>query len=176
MTIKVIGTTGELGRLMAATDSEKPKQADRQALSAYLDEHGTTELARIGDLSDQAQNAIIGASFAHNHGFARAVVAKLGELERELGYGSASPLEQMLIKHIIVCWLRLYDCEFRYEMMRKDKPTIAQAEHWEKRLSAAQRRYLRAIEALARVRRLLYRPDPPNVAFNLLLKQQVGGK
>ena len=42
------------------------------------------------------------------------------------------------------------------EMMNKDI-TLTMGKYWEGRLSAAQRRHLRAVETLARVRRLLSR-------------------
>lgn len=66
----------------------------------------------------------------------------------------ANALERSLIQHVVLCWLRLHDCELRYHTMMGSEPTIAQANYWEKKLSANQARYLRAVETLARVRKL----------------------
>jgi len=46
----------------------------------------------------------------------------------------------------------------------------ASGTYWDKRLSAAQRRYLRAVETLERVRKLM-RPDAPSTA--ILMQQNV---
>lgn len=91
-------------------------------------------------------------------------------MRADMGYEGASAVERSLIEHVCLCWLRLYATELRYEVNMKEA-TLAQGEFWEKKLSANQLRYLRSIETLARVRRLM--KDPPSPAFNLLLKQQL---
>jgi len=163
----------ELAPLLKRTGTEKPDPADRQALVAYLKEHGTAEFARVGDLAESITSVIIDSTFKSDFGLAYAIGARCNQIKTELGYEESSPLERLLIQHVIVCWLRLHDCEFNFEAMRST-PSFAQGLYWEKKLSEHQRRYLRAVEALARVRRLLYKPSN-NVAFNFLLKQQLGG-
>ena len=132
-------------------------------------------MTKIGDLGRQLLGSVITFSFKENYGMAQAISANISQQRVDLGYESSSPLEKQLINHILLCWLRLYDCEMRFDSVRSDKPTMDQMQHWEKRLTAAQRRYLRAVETLAKVRRLLYKPEN-NVAFNFLLKQQLSGK
>ena len=53
-----------------------------------------------------------------------------------------------------LCWLRLQLIEQQYSGVQAGNMTLPQGDYWERRLSAAQRRYLRAVETLARVRRL----------------------
>lgn len=83
-----------------------------------------------------------------------AIDARLDLMRDELGDDAASALERSLIQHVVLCWLRLHDCELRYHMVMGDNPTVTQAMYWEKKLSANQGRYLRACETLAKVHRL----------------------
>jgi hypothetical protein len=156
--------------LIVAANKEKPKPADLDRLRDYLIEH-PEESEKAGNLARHVQVSILDTAFKHAQGMEMVVTTHCRELRANLGYEDAPQLERLLIDHIIVCWLRLYDVELRYESIRKDNPTITQMQHWEKRLRAAQRRYLRAIETLARVRRLL--KDPPSPALAILMKQQL---
>lgn len=71
----------------------------------------------------------------------------------QLGYNVAPMLERMLIESVVLAWMRY-----------NDELTIVQAEFRERRLSAAQRRYLRAVETLARIRRLALPALQVNIA------------
>ena len=53
-----------------------------------------------------------------------------------------------------MCGARLADTEWSYEAHATGKLTLAQADFWERKLNHAQHRYLRAVETLARVRKL----------------------
>jgi len=61
-----------------------------------------------------------------------------------LGYAAAPALERPLIDHVLLCELRLMSAELNYRG----------GQEADRRLSAVQRRYLAAVEALARVRRV----------------------
>lgn len=63
------------------------------------------------------------------------------------------PLARLLCEQVALCWLRLQATEHQYQNVSTSKEIVV-LEFVDRRLSAAQRRYLRAIEALARVRRL----------------------
>ena len=75
---------------------------------------------------------------------------------KELGLEHAPTLEQLLIDHIATCRLRIQEVEWRYQAIVCDGESrpIYQMDWRERRLNAAQRRYLRACETLARVRKL----------------------
>jgi hypothetical protein len=165
-----INANTDLGGLLVATNKEKPKRADLDRLHEYLLEH-PEESEKVGNLARHVQVSILGHAFQKAQGVEMVVATHCKELRVHLEYEQSTLLERLLIDHIVICWLRLYDCELRYESVRKDNPTITQMQHWEKRLSAAQRRFLRASEALVRVRRLL--KDPPSPALAILLKQQL---
>lgn len=83
------------------------------------------------------------------------LLAEMDKLKREFDYDSAPPLEQLLIDHILTVRLRLIHTEAAFEafILNQSVP-LTEAGYWETRLTTTQARFLRAIEALARVRRL----------------------
>ena len=85
-------------------------------------------------------------------------------LRDELGYKQASSFERLLIDHVVLCWLRLNYVEFAYTGMKIDSMPTPRADYWERKLSTAQQRYLRASETLARIRRLRLPAMQINVA------------
>jgi len=152
----------ELGQLVAATSKEHPTPAQRQALADYLAAHGHAELARIGNLATQVQTSIIARNFPQ-YSIGLAVAHHCADMFKELDYDDASAMERMLIEHIVLCWLRLHERELRYESVMTGEPSFDQVEYYERRLSDAQRRFLRSVETLAKVKRL--RESAPTVAI-----------
>lgn len=67
---------------------------------------------------------------------------------------SPSHLEQIIIEQVLLSclWLNIY--EQQLTGLNSGGMTLDRASFWEKRISAAHGRYLRACETLARVRRL----------------------
>lgn len=82
------------------------------------------------------------------------VNADMEKRRAALGYAQAPALERPLINHLLLCELRLGNVEQSYTYVTRQNMTIDQGRYWEGKLSAAQARYLRAAEALARVRRV----------------------
>ena len=80
-----------------------------------------------------------------------------------MGWEVAPPLERLLIEHVALCWLRVQCVEQRYAQIMAKSITLEQGRYWESRLSASQRRYLRATETLARVRKLRLPPVQVNI-------------
>jgi len=78
----------------------------------------------------------------------------LESMRTELGYQEAPLLEQLLIEHVVLAWLDFDTVQRQYAMMNSDNHTQAVGIYRDRRMNSAQQRYLRAIEALARVRRL----------------------
>jgi len=93
-------------------------------------------------------------------------------LKKTLAYDEASPLAKLAIDEIALAWLRLYSVQHQHTSATHDsgsgiRPPVA--EFWDRRLEYAQRRYLRAVESLARIRKLERRLPP--VIFNLAERQ-----
>lgn len=90
---------------------------------------------------------------------------RLKAMRADLGYAEASALERLLIQQVTLCWLNLNLTEYRLTTVTKQSISFACGLYWEKRLSAAQRRFTRACETLARVRKLSR--NVPALQFNI---------
>lgn len=142
----------ELNRLLSAVNTASPTPQQRAEFLRHLEQ--APELARLlGDASTALVEQIL--QQLHGEGASRlAISVHLDNIRCNFGYDHAPQVEQLLIDHIIVCWLRWQQVEWLYQDRTERTRLVDEIEHWENRLSAAQRRYLRAIETLARVRRL----------------------
>jgi hypothetical protein len=83
-----------------------------------------------------------------------AVMRGAQAMRDDMGYQAAPELERTLIDHVVLCWLRVQQIELRYTTVMAEAITFERGAYWERRLTAAQGRYLRACESLARVWRL----------------------
>jgi hypothetical protein len=83
------------------------------------------------------------------------MLAEVDILKKQFGYDEKPPLEQLLIDHILTAKLRLIHVENCYNnLVVNQSVTLTFGEYWDGVLTTAENRYLRAIEMLARVRRL----------------------
>jgi hypothetical protein len=91
-----------------------------------------------------------------SHGPTRAeMLAEVDILAKQLDYDAAPPLERLLIDHILTVRLRLIHAEHNYtQCVMNQSITLREGEYLDNLLSSTQARFLRAIETLARVRRL----------------------
>lgn len=151
-------------------DAAKPEivKGLREGLAQYSD------LWRIfGDLPNAEQERLIRAAWRGDLPGAESVTVAVAELKKTLGYDEASPLAKLAIDEIALAWLRLYSVQGRHTDATHDgdgsgiRPPVA--EFWDRRLEYAQRRYLRAVESLARIRKLERRL--PAVIVNLAERQ-----
>lgn len=159
----------ELYALYRKTDKANPKPEDVEALRDFL--LVNPEKAKyIGDMSLQAEVQLLGQAFSNNKGSEVACDEVMHNMRMALGYKTAPAIEKPLIYHVCLCWLRLQFCEIKYTEIAGGSLTMAQGEYLEKKLSAHQRRYLRAVETLARIRRLNI-----NIQVNVAEKMVVTG-
>ena len=128
---------------------------DREALPelrAALDRR--PELWRtLGDLAAHVELAWIAEVAGANPALAEVLARKVAALKRELGGPSPSALERLLVDRVAACWLQLHHADLAAARMHDE--TTEGLERMRKRQAAAERRHAGAIEALARVRRLL---------------------
>ena len=68
-------------------------------------------------------------------------------------------------QHTTLCWFRLSMLELRYTSVMRKSITLTLGAYWERRLTAAQKRFNRAYESLERVRKLSARV--PKVQINV---------
>ena len=140
--------------LLDRTNKENPHPKDVKALSDLLSDNKRLELWRdVASAGYLAELTVIES--------ARATTAvkecwkhRLQVLKKDLGSEGAPMLEQLLIQHAALCWLRLALAELAYSNVVKGSITLTLGLYMEKRLSMAQRRFTRSCETLTRVRRL----------------------
>jgi hypothetical protein len=144
-------TPAELERLLDATSGAKPKGSDLAALRQGF--AGSPTLWRRMSMA-QASALTVMRQVTDSEKGEVILWANYDGMVHDLGGESAPPLERALIEHVALCWLRLQDVEQRCSHAAGEPHSIAELDFLERRLSATQRRYLRACETLARVRRL----------------------
>lgn len=82
------------------------------------------------------------------------VRAGIDKIKEDLGYAVSPPLEKMLITQVTLCWLRLNMLEQTHWIKTWESHSTETGLYWDRRLLTAQRRFMRACETLARVRKL----------------------
>ena len=140
--------------LLGKTNKENPRQQDVKALSELLTVNKGLELWRnVASAGYLAELTVIENARA-TRGVKDCWRHRLQALKKELGSEGAPLLEQLLIQQAALCWLKLNLVELGYSNTMTQSITLTLGVYWEKRLSAAQRRFTRACETLARVRKL----------------------
>jgi hypothetical protein len=156
------GTAREFVELVRSCYQKNPSKADLKALRKQLDE--TPELYRaVFDLSGAVQSKLTEKVIAHQTAQA-GINAHIGLLRREMGYDQAPMLEKLLIESVVNSWLNYQWAELEYIQFTSGKHSMREGEYWSGALNAAQRRYLRACETLAKVRKLTGATFQVNIA------------
>jgi len=139
--------------LMERTNKEDPDPEDLALLRRVL--YGAPVLSSIaGDLAKKARKAII-SDLTTSACTRESTQAYVKHIRNQLGHKSAPMLEKLLIEQVVISWLRLYGTEISYSAIRSaGRLTLSQADYDERRLSAAQRRFLQACTTLARIRKM----------------------
>ncbi len=153
--------------LLAKANKEDPRPTDVQALSDLLYKNKDMKLwqAIIGMGALAEHMALKSILKTRGQGSRQCWKQRLEAMRSDLGIASASPLERLLIQQVTLCWLNLNAVECTHAAVMQKSITLTLGIYWEKRLSAAQRRFTRACESLARVRRLSRRvPVQVNIA------------
>lgn len=165
MTSKPAVTSEELNALTSLirrVNTDNPDPEDIEAFRRELRQR--PHLWKVyGDLASMAARALMRGIKARP-----ATVESLRivwqAMAQEMGANIASPLERLLIQQVVLTWMRLYVVEMKYIDATNHGEDIRWLDYWERRLNAAQRRYLRACTALSRVQRMDLLPIQVNIA------------
>ena len=150
-----------LYELVAKTNKQKPKNADVEELRTLL--KNPELLHEMGSFTEQNISHIVqGPNWVASS--RELVKAQIYDMQKELGYYRAPQLEKILIDAVLLNWLRWQHAEYQHTSMNAGDMSLTKAEFLEKRLTAAQGRYLRAVETLARVRKLISPVMQVNIA------------
>jgi hypothetical protein len=157
----------DLRQLLSQLNTDSPAPADLAALEEWFD-RSPTLYQEIFGLSAMLRQTSLDVVTTNAVGQA-AIRRETQALADALGYTHAPPLQQILIDNILACWLRCHWTELQLAACDRIPRTPAQrtaaqhAPYWEQRLSAAQRRYLHAVESLAGLHKL----QRPTVQVNI---------
>jgi len=143
----------DLGRQLTNLDRANPDPKALADVCATLDKvpYVWAELVDVGRTTRNSIIKQLASGVLTREGIQRQAMT----MRDGMGYDTSPTLERGLIEHVVACWLRLHQVEHAYSgVMGQPSVALTHAAWWERRLSAAQGRYLRACESLARVRRL----------------------
>jgi hypothetical protein len=155
--------------LLTKANKEHPRASDVKALKELLDGNKElklwTAVMGMGELAENQALDTITDDRNSGHGSRECWKQRLQSMRADMGHDTSSPLERLLIQQVTLCWLNLSLLEYRHVNIMKQSITLTLGAYWDQRLTMAQRRFTRACESLARVRRLSHRmPIQVNIA------------
>ena len=142
-----------LRELSKRIDKDHPSWEDKRALEKWIDDNPEL-FQKIWSFSFSARIELIW-KISDSESTRMALRKELEQTFNSMGGNDSPKLEQLLIENVIITRLYMQWAEHQMtQFMGRFEGNIAVIEFWEKRLSSAQRRHLRACETLARVRKL----------------------
>lgn len=154
MSDKLVAKDEDEFELLQRVNQANPSEKDRKALRERFKEDPAL-WQNIADLAKYTENKILDDYCSSSFMSREAYREKLTALRDELGWNNASHIEKGLIEQVCLNWLRLNIMEMIHYSKMKESHSIETGIYWEKTLTTTQRRYLRACESLAKVRKLL---------------------
>jgi hypothetical protein len=142
----------QVRELLGRIDKARPAPDDLRDLRAMLAAH--PDVCRlVGGLARAAAVNIVNHLEADPL-ISESLKAAWSALQDQLGYAGAPALERLVIEQVALCWLQLHIVQLEYTVIMSNPLSASDVHSWERRLSAAQRRYLGACESLSRIRKL----------------------
>jgi hypothetical protein len=156
-----------LSILAFAADMDSNKLTE---LHAFLKER--PHLKGLPYLADDTLQAL-----TNNAGMGMGSAVLIGQetevMIKELTLDSDGPLERLMVVRVVMTWLRLMYSENYKTSLMKCGASMHQIEHADKELSRAHTRYIRSIEALARVRKLVRIAEMADTQSQLLKERLI---
>jgi hypothetical protein len=140
----------KLQSLMVAADKNPQKLPE---LHAFLSEN--LDLAeKISVLAVSVKRGLIEKVSSSSKGTQAVLLEEVMAVTRKLTEKDASPLERLLIDCVAMCWLRVQCAEHYRTSLMGGGQSLREAELADKLLTKAHNRFIRAIESLAKLRKL----------------------
>jgi len=149
--------------------ADPPKEV-REAFRNLLQEQPDLALL-FGSLPSMARGQSL-ERFSSFPAMEESIRFQLKQLRADLAGAYASPLEVLLVDAVVLCYQDYFSFALLCNTKSKKETTLDGMAQWERVLASKEVRYLRAVETLARVRRLLNLPAP-QLNINMLGGQQV---
>lgn len=138
--------------IMKATNTANPTPAALAELRALFDDKPSLWRA-LGDLTRRTRDQLLKETFADALG-RESVNRFIADYQAQLGYADAPLIERLIIDQIVNDYLRLFSIGAIYGHKMQDGMSAVSANYYDRAWARAERRYLGALETLARVRRL----------------------
>ena len=161
-------------RLKILEDLSKKAEAGdedaRKELKQAVRESSPTVIARASDVGRRAQHLLIETAAGGNILTQYALSERLEMKREEIAGENPTPLEVLLTERVVACWMlvELFDALMAGQLWKKTPTEKRVTEralryylHWQE---TANKRFLAAVQALARVRKL--QANTPGVQFN----------
>jgi len=148
---------------------KQAQEGDKEALTFVSEwfDNCPSGCDTIGDWAQTAEDSLVKLT-ATNPLIQEALHCKLNALRREIGGSEPTPLEDLLVHRIALCWLQIHYLETIYAVNVENNGLSGRwSESFQRSMDRAQRRYLSAIKTLVQVRRLL----GPMVQVNIAEQQ-----
>ncbi len=144
---------------------EEEKPEDIKELRLALKEDPSL-FRGVLDISDGIQSMLADLVFDRDSQPAAnlGVNAHVRSMKNDMYYDQVPVLERLLIDDIVNSWLHFIYIEMKYTRFLNEGGTFIEGNYWERKLSSSQRRYLRSIETLARVRKITGSTYQVNIA------------
>lgn len=143
----------EQQELFKATNEPEPSEADKKLLQEHFTENPLL-WRQIADLSGRVENSVI-EKFSDSHLVRESYRFKLTAMRDSLGWNDSTEIEKILIEQVCLNWLRHNFLESVHFEKTQASHSTETGLYFDKILTGAQKRYLRACESLAKVRKLL---------------------
>jgi hypothetical protein len=154
----------KLRALVKSTNKEDPKPEHLAALRRFFDDE--PEMWRgMGDMAKRTLNHLLRTYYQQSTYMQECTLRKIDEVREQLGCADGSPLERLLIDQIAVCYVNLYALEINSASKLRESHSTETGLYWDRRITGAQRRFGRACETLARIRKLSR--NPTALQFNI---------
>jgi hypothetical protein len=132
----------------------RAESGDESALPAVRDllNHPAAADLLGGDLARRARQTLVDRFTGKNLLHKEVLSRKLEQLQAELAGPTPTPVERLLVERVVTCWLHLHHLEQLYG--QQYGLTLELGVYYQRSITAAQKRYLAALKALALVRKL----------------------
>jgi hypothetical protein len=138
-------------QLTERCNTKDPAPEDVAALRKKLDEQPEIALHPGNQMIAHTFDRILAGN-----GLTRALyVRQIEEKRRSMEYDQSNAFIKMLIDQVVLSYVRLNQMEVLHEDRLAGNHSSEHGYYWDSRLASAQRRFLRACEALGKVKKLL---------------------
>lgn len=133
---------------------ERAEGGDATALPALRESLALPGIADVlgGDVARKAADRFLDAFCGKHLATREATATKMAQLRTELAGANPTAVERLLADRAVLCWFHVHKLEVSYAS--KESMSLALADHYQKCIDRAHRRYLSALKALAEVRKL----------------------